>query len=130
MARKKRDVSSCDFFAQFSPNYIFISLVYLTLDDMAVRSKLQFYNKHYKLKFIYRLFSSTIKVYVLFNSIKKNTVTTLIVVFGKNLPISVCLYKSFSKIFLRIQKKNVYPVHKPAAVDYIMFNFGYFYSIM
>jgi hypothetical protein len=26
-------------------------------------------------------------------------------------------------------KKNVYPVSKPAAVDYIMFNFGEFLSI-
>jgi hypothetical protein len=38
-------------------------------------------------------------------------------------------YKSFSKNFLRIQKKNVYPVHKPAAVDYIMFNFDEYLSI-
>jgi hypothetical protein len=33
--------------------------------------------------------------------------------------------KSYSKIFLR-RKNNVYPVHKPAAVDYFMFNVGEF----
>jgi hypothetical protein len=38
--------------------------------------------------------------------------------------------KSFSKTFLRIiQKKNVYPVHKPSTVDYIMFNFDEFLFI-
>jgi hypothetical protein len=63
--------SSCDFFAHFTPNYFFKSFVYLTLDDMAVRSKLQRCNKHYKMKCIYRLFSSTIHFFVLFNSIHK-----------------------------------------------------------
>jgi hypothetical protein len=27
-----------------------------------------------------------------------------------------------------MQKKNVYPVHTPAAVDFIMFNFGEFFG--
>jgi hypothetical protein len=36
-------------------------------------------------------------------------------------------YKSVSKTFIRIQKKN-YPV--PDAVDFIMFNFGEFLAIL
>jgi hypothetical protein len=113
----------CDVFdktkTHFQPNYICISFVYLTLEDMsvsrrtvikrpvqniknpkiplnslkrplldilngtcdqhriatmaspplAVRSKIC--NKHHKMKFIYRLLSRTIKIYVFFNSIRK-----------------------------------------------------------
>jgi hypothetical protein len=33
------------------------------------------------------------------------------------------------KISGPIYKKNVYPIHKPAAVDYVMFNYGEFLSI-
>jgi hypothetical protein len=32
------DVLSCDVFAHFPPNYIFISFVYLTLDDMTFKN--------------------------------------------------------------------------------------------
>jgi hypothetical protein len=77
---------------------------------MAVRSKLQFGNKHYKMKFFYRLSSSTIKMYVLFNSF-------------------ISFIKVFLKPFFDKKKKNVYPAHKPAAVVCIMFNSGEFLSI-
>jgi hypothetical protein len=88
-------------------------------------------NKYYKMKFNYRyLFSSTIKIYVLFNSIRKILLILLLWFLAE-----ICkflydfFYKSFSKIFLRIQK-NVYQVHKPAAVNYIiMFNYGEFLSM-
>jgi hypothetical protein len=60
---------------------------------------LQFCNKHYKMKFIYRLFSSTIKVYVLFNLIYK----ILFIVFGGNLQIS--FIKVFLKSFFECKKK-------------------------
>jgi hypothetical protein len=36
-------------------------------------------------------------------------------------------YKVFLKSFFKYKKKN-YPVHTPAAADYIMFNFGDFLS--
>jgi hypothetical protein len=50
-------------------------------------------------------------------------------IFGGNFQISVRFLLKVCKIFLRIQKTNVYPVYKPAAVDYIMFNFCEFLSI-
>jgi hypothetical protein len=49
----------------------------------------------------------------------QNTVNTLIVIFGGNF----CTI-SFIKVFLKS-----YPIHKPAAVDYIMFKFCEFLSI-
>jgi hypothetical protein len=45
----------------------------------------------------------------------QNTVNTLIVIFGGK-------FANFCRI--------VYPVHTPAAVDYIMFNFMNFYLIV
>jgi hypothetical protein len=88
----------------------------------SVRSKFPFCNKHSKMKFICRWFSSIIKMYVLFNSIRKILLIHqlwFLAEIGK-------FYKSFSIKSLFEYKKNVYPVHKPAAVDYNMFNFGEF----
>jgi hypothetical protein len=56
---------------------------------MAVRSKLQFCNNHFKMKFIYRFFSSILKIYVSFNSIRK--IRKFLYDF---------FYKSFSKVFV------------------------------
>jgi hypothetical protein len=56
-------------------------------------------------------------MYVLFNSIRK----ILLILFGRNLQISVRFL--LLKFFLNLSsntEKNVYPVRKPAVVDYIM----------
>jgi hypothetical protein len=42
---------------------------------------------------------------------------------------TISFIKVFLKSFFENKKKNVYPVHTPAAVDYIMFNFGEYVSI-
>jgi hypothetical protein len=77
---------------------------------LAVRSKLQICNKHYKMKFIYHFIPPHSKF--IFYLIQ---------------------YAKYCKYFIcdfwrKFKKKNVYPLHKPAAVDWIMFTFGKFLS--
>jgi hypothetical protein len=78
------------------------------------------------MKVIYCLFSSTI--YVLFNSIQKILVVNCNFWWKFANFCTISFLKVFLKSFFE-HKKNVYPVHTPAAVDYILFNFGEFLSI-